>query len=211
MKRIALLAILMLLAISCSTTKLLPEGTYRLVSNKVEFSGHEKLPSTEVTSYLRQQPNKSFLFGWSPALSIYNWSNGSGEGINKFWESLGEAPVVFDPSLVESSRANIIGNLQALGYYGSKVDAEISYQDRLARVKYIVTPGKRIRIDLFAHALCHIHHVQNEDGRLLKPCKFREHEHTAFKLRRIDQNNGQVALPRPDKVGRDDLLIGITR
>ena len=147
MKRIALLAILMLLAISCSTTNLLPEGTYRLVSNKVEFSGHEKLPSTEVTSYIRQQPNKSFLFGWSPALSIYNWSNGSGEGINKFWESLGEAPVVFDPSLVESSRANIIGNLQALGYYGSKVDAEISYQDRLARVKYIVTPGKRIRID----------------------------------------------------------------
>lgn len=147
MKRIALLAMLMLLAISCSTTKLLPEGTYRLVSNKVEFSGHEKLPSTEVTSYIRQQPNKSFLFGWSPALSIYNWSNGSGEGINKFWESLGEAPVVFDPSLVESSQANIIGNLQALGYYGSKVDAEISYQDRLARVKYIVTPGKRIRID----------------------------------------------------------------
>ncbi len=82
----------------------------------------------------------------------------------------------------------------------------IERQDRYAELLC-----KRIRIDLFAHALCHIHHVQNEDGSLLQPCKFREHEHTAFKLRRIDQHNGQVALTRPDKIGRDDLLIGITR
>ena len=125
----------------------MPPGSYRLVSNKVEFAGDEKLPSSEVTQYIRQQPNKNLIFGWSPGLSIYNWSNGSGEGINKFWESVGEAPVIFDPALVESSKVNIAGNLQALGYYGSKVDAEIELKDRLARVKYIVTPGKRIRID----------------------------------------------------------------
>lgn len=147
MRRIVLIVLSLVLLISCSTTKLMPPGTYRLVSNKVEFAGEEKLPASEVTQYIRQQPNKNLIFGWNPSLSIYNWSNGSGEGINKFWESVGEAPVIFDPALVESSKVNIAGNLQALGYYGSKVDAEIDLKDRLARVKYIVTPGKRIRID----------------------------------------------------------------
>ena len=85
MRRIILYIITLLAVISCSTTKLLPEGTYRLASNKVEFDG-EKLPSSEVTPYIRQQPNSYILFGWNPFLYIYNWSNGSGEGINAFWE-----------------------------------------------------------------------------------------------------------------------------
>ena len=87
MKRILLLAISLLAVISCSTTKLIPEGSYRLVSNKVAFEG-EKLPTNEVSQYIRQQAKKGVIFGWSPGLSIYNWSDGSGKGINKFWETL---------------------------------------------------------------------------------------------------------------------------
>lgn len=147
MKRIALLVISLLAVISCSTTKLLPAGTYRLASNKVEVVGKERIPSNEITQYIRQQPNTSFLFGWNPFLNIYNWSDGSGKGINGFWERVGVAPVVFDPTLVESSRSNIAGNLQALGWYGSTVDARVEYKNRLAKVKYIVTPGKRYHID----------------------------------------------------------------
>ena len=48
MKRIILLVILLLTVISCSTTKLIPEGSYRLVANKVAFKG-EKLPANEVS------------------------------------------------------------------------------------------------------------------------------------------------------------------
>ena len=146
MKRIALAVISLFAVISCSTTKLLPDGTYRLVSNKVTFEG-EKLSPAEVTSYIRQQPNKGQVFGWSPALSIYNWSNGSGKGINRFWEAMGEEPVVFDPTLVQSSCDNIAAHLATIGYYGSKVRGEVDYKGRLARVKYIVEPGKRYPID----------------------------------------------------------------
>ena len=53
MKRIALIVLSLFAVISCSTTKLLPRGTYRLVSNKVTFVG-EKLPPAEVTQYIRQ-------------------------------------------------------------------------------------------------------------------------------------------------------------
>ncbi|MCR4859751.1 MAG: BamA/TamA family outer membrane protein [Bacteroidales bacterium] len=147
MKRILLLVITLLLVISCSTTKLLPEGKYRLASNKVEFAGKEKLPGAEVNQYIRQQPNTYILFGWNPFLYVYNWSNGSGQGINKFWEKVGVAPVVFDPALMESSRTNIADHLQTLGYYGSRVDADVTYDKRLARVKYRIEPGHRFRID----------------------------------------------------------------
>ena len=146
MKRIALAVISLFAVISCSTTKLLPDGTYRLVSNKVTFEG-EKLSPAEVTSYIRQQPNKGLVFGWSPALAIYNWSNGSGEGINRFWEAMGSAPVVFDPTQVQSSCDNITAHLATIGYYGSKVRGEIDYKGRLARVRYVVQPGKRYPID----------------------------------------------------------------
>ena len=130
MKRIALLVISLLAVISCSTTKLLPEGTYRLTANKVEFRGKEKISPKEVSMYVRQQPNTSLIFGWSPFLSIYNWSNGSGEGINKFWEKIGTPPVVFDSTLVESSRSNIAGHMEYLGYYHAKVDSEVEYKGK---------------------------------------------------------------------------------
>lgn len=147
MKRIALLVISLLVVISCSTTKLLPEGAYRLTANKVEFRGKEKISPKEVSMYVRQQPNTSLIFGWSPFLSIYNWSNGSGEGINKFWEKIGTPPVVFDSTLVESSRSNIAGHMEYLGYYHAKVDSEVEYRGRKATVKYIVELGDRIPID----------------------------------------------------------------
>lgn len=146
MKRIALIVLSLFAVISCSTTKLLPRGTYRLVSNKVTFVG-EKLPPAEVTQYIRQQPNKGLVFGWSPALSIYNWSNGSGQGINRFWEAMGDEPVMFDPTQVQSSCTNIESHLASIGYYGSEVRGEVDYKGRLARVRYFVRPGKRYPID----------------------------------------------------------------
>ena len=146
MKRSLLWVISFLGLVSCSTTKLVPEGSYRLLSNKVVFEG-EKLSPTEVTPYIRQQAKKGLIFGWGPGMSIYNWSNGSGQGINKFWETIGTAPVIFDPTQIEGSCTNIAKHLETIGYYGSKVTGEVEYSGRMAKVKYRVTPGKRYPID----------------------------------------------------------------
>ena len=146
MRRILLLTISLFVVISCSTTKLIPEGNYRLVANKVAFDG-EKLPANEVNQYIRQQAKKGVIFGWSPGLSIYNWSDGSGKGINKFWEKVGTPPVVFDEASVQSSCANISNHLETLGYYGSNVTGDVRIRGRKAWVNYVVTPGKRFPID----------------------------------------------------------------
>lgn len=146
MKRSLLLIISLLSLVSCSTTKLVPEGSYRLLSNKVVFEG-ERLSPNDVTPYIRQQAKKGLILGWSPGMSIYNWSNGSGQGINRVWETIGTPPVIFDPSQIEGSCTNIAKHLETLGYYGSKVTGEVDFSGRLAKVKYHVTPGKRIPID----------------------------------------------------------------
>ncbi len=131
---------------ACSTTKLLPEGTYRLVSNKVSVEDDSKLNSSELTPYIRQQANSSFL-GMSLGVSIYNWSNGSGKGINRFWEKLGTPPVVFDESEVDSSVENMLNYMTTLGYYNASIEPEIKYKRRKAKVTYNVYAGSRYTID----------------------------------------------------------------
>lgn len=138
---------MLLLLTSCSTTRLLKEGEYRLASNKVEISGDKKLSPGDLDDYIRQDANSYLMFGWNPFLNVYNWSNGSGRGINKLWEKVGVAPVIFNPLLVESSKQNISNRLEHLGYYNAEVDSEVLLKNKLARVIYKVDAGKRYPID----------------------------------------------------------------
>lgn len=140
----------LLLAISCSTTRVLPEGTYRLQKNVVEIMGDKAergdVSVSDIEQYIKQAPNKYFVFGWNPFLNIYNWSNGKGNGWDRFVKKIGVAPVQFDPSLVGSSKENIESHLRYLGYYGSSVKDTVTYKKRRAKVKYEVYPGKRFPI-----------------------------------------------------------------
>lgn len=137
----------------CSTTKNLPEGASRLTSNKVEIVGKAKVSESDLSSYIKQQPDKGFIFGWSPMVGVYNWSNGTGSKIDRLWEKIGVAPVVFDPMLVKSSEDNIVTHLESLGYYGSSVKTVVSEKDKLAKVTYTVSPGKRYQMDTIIYDL----------------------------------------------------------
>lgn len=152
-KLLAPLAAAMLLACSCSTTKFIPDGSYRLAANEVAITNDAKFNTAEVSSYIKQQPNSYFIFGWNPFLNVYNWGDGSGKGLDKVWRKIGTAPVVFNPSLVESSRQNINKHLEYLGYYGSVISAEVTTVRKLARVKYTITLGKRYVIDEITYSI----------------------------------------------------------
>ena len=69
----AILAALVLAA-SCSTTRVLSEGEYRLARNKVDVTNSKSFDSGGLNQYIKQQPNSSFL-GISPLVSIYNWAS----------------------------------------------------------------------------------------------------------------------------------------
>ena len=142
---IAFTLMLSLLA-SCSTVKIVPEGEYRLKKNSVFIPVSSKIKESDLMSYIRQKPNSEFLFGWNPFLSIYNWSDGTGSGWDRFVTRLGQAPVIFDSALVKKSNENISSHLESLGYYNSKVKDSITLKNKLASVTYTVYPGKRYLI-----------------------------------------------------------------
>lgn len=144
--RTGLLAILFASAFSCSTTRVLQDGEYRLASNEINILNDKKFNESKLTPYLKQKPNSYFIFGWNPFLNIYNWSNGKGKGWDRFVQKIGVAPVVYDPDMVESSIENITNHLQYLGYYNSKVTGTVDVKKRKVSVRYDVTLGNRYRI-----------------------------------------------------------------
>ena len=145
--RIMTVAAATLLLAGCSTTRVLPEGSYRLASNKIHITEPEGVTTSDVNSYIKQKPNTYFILGWNPFLNIYNWSDGTGKGLDKVWTKIGTAPVVYSPDSVAESTENIRDHLDYLGYYDSEVSARVDTVRRLVNVHYDVKPGKRYPID----------------------------------------------------------------
>lgn len=134
---------------SCSTTRVVPQGSYRLKENKVTITNTLEFPTysvSDIQSYIRQKPNTYFVFGWNPFLYIYNWSNGKERFWDRFVRKIGQAPVIFDPKMVDDSKTNMLTHLDFLGYYNSKVADSIVAEKKLASVFYDVTLGKQIPI-----------------------------------------------------------------
>lgn len=135
------------LSFSCSTTRVLGDGQFRLADNKVVVDNDRKFNTKEIESYIKQKPNSYIIFGWNPFLNIYNWSGKNADkGINKFLRKIGTAPVVYQPSQVEASVENINRHLEYLGYYGSDVRSEVRVNGKRVMVTYSVTLGRRYRI-----------------------------------------------------------------
>ena len=135
------------LSFSCSTTRVLGDGQFRLADNKVVVDNDRKFNTKEIESYIKQKPNSYIIFGWNPFLNIYNWSGKNADKrINKFLRKIGTAPVVYQPSQVEASVENINRHLEYLGYYGSDVRSEVRVNGKRVTVTYSVTLGRRYRI-----------------------------------------------------------------
>jgi len=144
---------ILFLAVSCSTVKVIPDGEYRLRKNKITVANSTKIKEAELLPYVRQKPNSEFLFGWNPFLSIYNWSNGKGNGWDRFVSKLGQAPVVFDSTLVKKSDENIRAHLKSLGYFNSIVKDSVTFNGKKAYVNYYVWLGNRYKISKISYQI----------------------------------------------------------
>ena len=144
--RIVMIFAAFLVALSCSTTRVLQDGDYRLAKNKITITNDENFNPSTLDAYLKQKPNSYFLLGWNPFLYVYNWSNGNGKAWDKLVQTIGVAPVVYEADMVDESIENITNRLNYLGYYGSKVESKIKVNKRSVYVNYDVTLGKRFPI-----------------------------------------------------------------
>ncbi len=131
---------------SCSTTKVIPQGEYRLVANNVSVEGGCEIPSSVLNSCIKDQPGASLL-GWNPLISMYNWSGGQSTGFKGIWYKLGQAPVVLNRANIDASCRNLQRKFEFYGYYGSSVEPVITCKGRKAYVNYRINPGRRYIID----------------------------------------------------------------
>ncbi len=150
----AIISAVLSLGLSCSTTRVLEDGQYRLATNKVEVTNDRRFNTKEIESYIKQKPNSYIVFGWNPFLNIYNWSGKNPDKtVNKFIRKIGTAPVVYQPSQVEASVENIKRHLEYKGYYGSEVRSDIRIKGKKVDVTYSVSLGKRFRIGKLTYSL----------------------------------------------------------
>lgn len=141
LRRITYIITVMILTLSCSTTRVLQDGEYRLARNRIEVVNEDDFNSNSLTPYLKQKHK-----GWSPFLNVYNWSNGKGKGWDRFVQKIGVAPIVYEPALVDVSIENINNHLEYIGYYNSKTESEIRVKKKRVYVTYNVHLGKQFPI-----------------------------------------------------------------
>ena len=143
---------------ACSSVKNMPPGAHRLNSNKIEVKADAKIKVKQLDPYIRQQPNKSFLFDIRFRLGLYNaapqhdswWLK---KLLKKVLHTLGEAPVVFDPTLMYQSRKNMEQYLKSRGYYYAQVSDTVIYNKHKADVIYTIVPDTVFRIRSMSYNL----------------------------------------------------------
>jgi len=134
--------------ISCSTTKYVPEGQYLLDKVKIETDDRE-VKSSDMKSYLRQQPNfKIFgLFKWP--LYLYSWSGkNEKKWLSRQLRKMGEPPVIYDSNLTEQSKDQLQRYMSNKGYMNADIAISIdTTKRRKASLKFSVTANEPYRIE----------------------------------------------------------------
>ncbi len=134
------------LLFGCSMTKVIPEGESMLIANKIEYDGKKPSSLEDLPKYIKQTPKKG-IFGWHPAVALYNSGNGSGKGWDKLAKKIGIAPLIYDSELVSSSEKNMLTHIRYMGFYNSKVTSQATTENKKTKVVYYVTPGVNYTID----------------------------------------------------------------
>ena len=125
-----LLAALLLVLASCSTTKYVPDGAYLLDEVRIETDNKEVKPS-DLSLYLRQTPNSKWFSLVKMQLYIYNLSGrDSTIWYNRILRKMGDPPVIYNAQDAERSREEITKAVQNMGYMGASVACVPQLKDK---------------------------------------------------------------------------------
>jgi len=131
-----------LLLVGCSVSKFVPEGKYLL--DEVHISSDNKeIKSSEMYSYVRQKPNSKWFSLVKLPMYIYCSSGkDSTKWINKILRKMGDAPRIYDASVAEETRMQILGAVQNKGYLGAQVSLEEKIKKNKLDTYYRISSGK---------------------------------------------------------------------
>ncbi len=137
----------LVLFISCSQVKYVPENKYLLTKNKIH-ADEKKLEKDELKNYLRQNPNKRIL-GLRFHLGLYNLSSKKKDNSNSWWRKIGEEPVIYDPLMKQRSNEQLKQFLNNKGYYNSVVTDSTIFREKKQKteVLYFIRFNEPYRIN----------------------------------------------------------------
>ncbi len=144
--RYAILAVIVFLLASCSSTKYVPDGSYLLDEVRIHTDNKEVKPSN-LSIYIRQNPNSKWFSLIKTQLYVYNWSGrDSTRWINRTLRKLGDAPVIYSEEETNRTSEEITKAVQNMGYMGASVEPVRQAKKKKMKLVYKVTIGKPYKV-----------------------------------------------------------------
>lgn len=138
--------LLLVLVSSCSVTKFIPDGAYLLDEVKI-VSDNKTIKPSDVSSYIRQNPNNKWFSSVKVPLYIYSLSGiDSTRWSNKFIRKIGDAPVIYNEEFAERSKTDIMRALQNFGYMGAQVKIDKQIKKKKLKLIYRLYTGPEYKI-----------------------------------------------------------------
>ena len=127
---------------ACSTTKFVPEGEHMLVGAKVK--SHDKaLDVSLLEPYVRQTGNSRWFSLFKVPLGVYSLAGrDTTKWLNRTFQNIGEAPVVFDTLQALYSCKDLAAAMRDMGYLNAHVDLETKSRGKRLKAVYHLHPGE---------------------------------------------------------------------
>lgn len=135
-----------LMVVGCSPMRFIPEDDKLL--EKVEVKADDRRISTAtLNNYIRQRPNAKWFSLLKVPMRVYCISGTDTTcSINRFFQRIGEAPVVYDSLLAERSRNDMQAAVHNLGFLNGRVSVDEKPSKRRMNLVYEVEAGSRYMI-----------------------------------------------------------------
>lgn len=142
----AILTAVILTLASCSTTKYVPDGSYLLDEVRIHTDSKDVKPSN-LSMYVRQNPNSKWFSLIKTQLYVYNWSGrDSTRWINRALRRLGDAPVIYSEEETERSRQEMAKAVQNMGYMGATVEYIPKIKKKKLKLAYNIKAGEPYKV-----------------------------------------------------------------
>lgn len=143
--RLLLLWLTAFAAGGCQIQRSIPEGAYLLDKNTIKCDRAEFREG--LYPIIKQQPNRKILGMFRFHLGVYSMADRGKSTKTKQWlkTAVGEAPVLVDNRLTETSREQLLQFMINSGHFDAVVQDTTIFRKKKARVSYSISSGPEYR------------------------------------------------------------------
>ena len=138
---------------SCRPTRYIQNGEYLLTKNVIHLNGKDsvftEISDDKLANVLKQKPNRRLFGLLNFHLGVWNFANGRNpdKRLTKFLkEDVGEAPVIYEPALLNRSTQQITKYLNNHGHFDAEVEAQAWIDSLSVELHFFVNTGNEYKL-----------------------------------------------------------------